>query len=150
MSPDVGNTSDEIDVFAACLVRDLQTAGPRCSVIAPVPPDTAIFRRAAAAHGLDWPEEVDKAISLRVDGQEEMRLVFYRGQSHVQQLENLLDQVQTLVIETKRTLWPKCPAHNHFLAPRESGDWIQWLCPDTGESIARFGALPPIDGEAVE
>ena len=86
-------------------------------------------------------EPADTAIALRVDGREDMTLVFWSGQDHLDQLEGLLDQVQDAVMESTHERWPMCSAHDHELLPRQNGDWVEWECPDTGEAAARFGQL---------
>jgi hypothetical protein len=86
-------------------------------------------------------EPADTAIALRVDGFENMSLVFWSGLDHLEHLAELVDQVQDVVMETTHERWPKCPAHDHELLPRLRGEWVEWQCPDTGEAIARFGEL---------
>lgn len=86
-------------------------------------------------------EPADTAIALRVDGSTHMSLVFWSGLDHVEQVADLLDQVQDVVMEATHERWPKCPAHDHELLPRQGDGWVEWECPDTGEAIARFGRL---------
>jgi hypothetical protein len=86
-------------------------------------------------------EPAETAIALNVDGDAVMWLEFWSGLDHVEQLADMLDQVQDVVMESTHERWPKCPAHDHELSPRQRGDWVAWECPDTGEAIAQFGEL---------
>jgi hypothetical protein len=132
----------ELEAIMADLADDLRTAGPRFSLaIVPTWPGAQQLRRFALAKGLPLGEPDDLGISLRVDGDDDTQLVFWTGLDPVEQLADLLDQVQDVVAETLAEMWPLCPMHDHMLSPTPSGDHVAWQCPETGESIGRFGEL---------
>jgi hypothetical protein len=144
---------EQLRAIAARLEADLRTAGSRFTIeITPAPPASRRFREIVgelAQEGKlpqelsdDMGEPDDQAIALRVDGRDDMWLVFWSSPDPVEQLENLLDQVQDTVMETLQEMWPMCPVHGgHMLLPRATADAVEWQCEKTEESVARFGEL---------
>lgn len=75
-------------------------------------------------------------------------------------LAHVADQVQEWAVEAlwgqgEPAVWPRCPSHpdTHPLAATveqvEEGDAV-WVCPSTGDTAARIGALPVSEaGEGV-
>jgi hypothetical protein len=144
---------DELRAIATSLADDLRTAGPRFSLeITPTPPEVRAFRevvgelvkeRKLAKELLENLGEPDEhAIALRVDGRDDMWLVFWSRTDPLEQLENLLDQAQDTVMETLHEMWPVCPVHGgHMLLPRATADSVEWQCEETDQRVARFGEL---------
>jgi hypothetical protein len=142
---------EQLQAIAASLAQDLRAAGPRFSLeITPTPPMVRELREVAGAipservrellENLGEPDE--QAIALRVDGRDDMWLVFWPDLDPIEQLENLLDQVQDTVMETLHQIWPECPIHcGHILLPRATADAVEWQCEEAKQPVARFGQL---------
>ena len=104
----------------------------------------AVKRMLGSMHGA-LGEPADTAIALRVDGFANTWLVFWSGVDHLDQVAGFVDQVQDTVAETLTEMWPLCPKHDdHMLDPRPVGGHVEWQCPETGASIARFGQLASV------
>jgi hypothetical protein len=144
---------EQLQAIAASLAQDLRAAGPQFTLeITPTPSVVRGFRERVGkleeegklAKGLveNMGEPYELAIALRVDGRDDMWLVFWSGLDPVEQLENLLDQAQDTVMETLHEMWPECPIHGgHMLLPRATADSVVWQCEKTEQPVARFGEL---------
>jgi hypothetical protein len=73
-----------------------------------------------------------------------IRLIFMQGIDWPEQMAQALDQVQDVVIENILQSWPLCPEHGtekHWLEARFDAESVVWVCPFSGNPVARFGEL---------
>jgi hypothetical protein len=97
----------------------------------------------ARQFGLFVPEYGDMAISVRDRGREKIRIPFLSvaDEDGLRHLVEMLEQVQTLIIESEGGAWPACPAHNHPLDLSALAGRIAWKCPEAEPVVAWFGEL---------
>jgi hypothetical protein len=117
----------------APVLRDLETSG---SVIPEVRDDQWSGVEGQATAMLHSPDGSGQGVSVMT------------GESPVQQIASVADQVQEWTVEElcsagRPTNWPQCPKHpsTHPLAAVVRAGRAVWTCPATGRPVCEIGQL---------
>jgi hypothetical protein len=108
------------------------------------PPALEVVRVVLRDMGVDarlkWVD--DGYVWLKLPGEPRVA-VWIEGNEHGD-LVHIADQLQNELSETT-AYWgralPLCPGHTHPTSPERLGDDAWWMCPVSGERVARIGEL---------
>jgi hypothetical protein len=117
----------------AALQRDLELSGQQSTHI-------AILSSAEAA--IEFSESAEDHVFRVVrDGVERGLIAFPADQTDAETTRSIADWIQDDILFDTGALWPRCPEHEHPLAPKLSPQGgVQWECPARG-FVARLGQL---------
>jgi hypothetical protein len=90
--------------------------------------------------GDPWPLE----IPILIEGTPRLRLQLFEDLPNVEWHQGLdaVNQLQDLVIEATREIWPLCEVHGDVLVPKEYAEGgIGWVCDRGGDISIPLGAL---------
>jgi hypothetical protein len=133
--------SQLFDGLARRLAVDLRTVGARFAVEVVPDPYHDEACRVAFELGFDPPDASALAIRFSVDGHVSTELGIYRDEEPGVGFANIVNHIQTSVMEELREQWPICPGHRHALSPASAGELPAWCCPTSGEVVVLVGDL---------
>jgi hypothetical protein len=137
--PESGRESKIAD-FARRLTADVSGLEGVVVALERALPNTQL-RAVAEKLGQYLPAELETSISIRIDAQARLTLIFDESPSLIEQFTEGLNQLQDMIVESLLQPWPSCPVHDHVLVPTTDGRDTYWQCPDNSQVQLLVGSL---------